>query len=155
MCVHKMQFSEALGMMYMKIYKHAHLTMNTKIAICPHTTCTSISAVDESRIPVSRPKASSPGRKKITARYPKIKFYRELIIMNGGNIRLRMTLKLNVGRLCLASEIWRKHSAPYDAKTKCRVFVFSVGNEWRKHSAPYDAKNKCRMFAFMFGNDLR
>ena len=35
---------------------------------------------------------------------------------------------------------WRKHSAPYDAKTKCWVFVFSVGNEWRKHSAPYDAK---------------
>ena len=35
---------------------------------------------------------------------------------------------------------WRKHLAPYDAKTKCRVFVFSVGNEWREHSAPYDAK---------------
>ena len=34
-----------------------------------------------------------------------------------------------------------KHSAPYDAKNKCRVFVFSVGNEWRKRSAPYDAKN--------------
>ena len=42
---------------------------------------------------------------KITARYPKIKFYRELIIMNGGNIRLRMTLKLNVGCLSLVSEI--------------------------------------------------
>ena len=39
-----------------------------------------------------------------------------------GNIRLRMTLKINVG--CLSS-------APYDAKNKCRVFVFSVGNEWR------------------------
>ena len=28
----------------------------------------------------------------------------------------------------------------YDTKNKCRVFVFSVGNEWRYHSAPYDAK---------------
>ena len=42
---------------------------------------------------------------------------------------------------------WRKHSAPYDAKNKCRMFLFSVGNEWREHSAPYDAKNKCRVFS--------
>ena len=26
---------------------------------------------------------------------------------------------------------WRQQSAPYDAKNKCRVFVFNVGNEWR------------------------
>ena len=26
---------------------------------------------------------------------------------------------------------WRQHSAPYDAKNKCRVFVCSVWNEWR------------------------
>ena len=44
---------------------------------------------------------------------------------------------------------WRKHSAPYDARNKCRVFVFSVGNEWRKHSAPYDAKHKCRVFVLL------
>ena len=27
------------------------------------------------------------------------------------------------------------------------MFAFSVGNEWQKHSAPNDAKNKCRVFA--------
>ena len=52
--------------------------------------------------------------------------------MNGANIRLRMTLKINVGCLSVASEMNGANiSAPYDAKNKCRVFVFSVGNEWR------------------------
>ena len=52
--------------------------------------------------------------------------------MNDGNIRLRMTLEINVA-----------------------VFVFNVGNEWRQHSAPYDAKNKCRVFVFNVGNEWR
>ena len=55
-----------------------------------------------------------------------------LSVMNGSNIRLRMTLKINVGCLSLASEMNGANiRAPYDAKNKCRVFVFSVGNEWR------------------------
>ena len=38
--------------------------------------------------------------------------------MNGGNIRLRMTLKINAGCLLLRSEMndGIKHSSPYDAK---------------------------------------
>ena len=46
----------------------------------------------------------------------------------------------------------------YDAKNKCRVFLFSVGNEWREHSAPYDAKNKCWVFSLaseMNGGNIR
>ena len=43
-------------------------------------------------------------------------------------IWLHMTVKINVGRLSLASEMnGRKHSAPYDAKHTCRVTVLSVG----------------------------
>ena len=63
---------------------------------------TSCRRVTGTRVP---PESFESRAQKITARYPKIKFYRELIIMNGGNIRLRMTLKLNVGCLCLASEM--------------------------------------------------
>ena len=51
----------------------------------------------------------------------------------------RMMLKINVG--CFAFSVGnesRKHSAPYVAKTKCRMFAFTVGNESRKHSAPYE-----------------
>ena len=76
--------------------------------------------------------------------------------MNGGNIRVRMTLKLNVGCLCLASEMNGGNiRLRMTLKLNVGCFVFSVGNEWRKHSAPYDAKNKCQVFAFTFGNDLR
>ena len=51
--------------------------------------------------------------------------------MNNGNIRLRMTLEINVGCLSLTSEMngGNIRLRMYDAKNKCRVFVFNVGNE--------------------------
>ena len=50
--------------------------------------------------------------------------------MNGGNIRLRMTLKINVGCLSLASEMNGGNiRLRMTLKYKCRVIVFSVGNE--------------------------
>ena len=51
--------------------------------------------------------------------------------MNGANIRLRMTLKINVGCLSLASEMNGANIRLRMTLKKCRVFVFSVGNEWR------------------------
>ena len=52
--------------------------------------------------------------------------------MNGTNIRLRMTLKINVGYLSLASEMNGANIRLRMTLTnKCRVFVFSVENEWR------------------------
>ena len=51
--------------------------------------------------------------------------------MNGANIRLRMTLKINVGCLSLA-----------------------FGNEWHGNiRLRMTLKMKCRVFAFTFGND--
>ena len=53
--------------------------------------------------------------------------------MNDGNIQLRMTLKTNVGCLSLASEMndGNIQLRMTGAKNKCRMFVFSVRNEWR------------------------
>ena len=46
--------------------------------------------------------------------------------MNDGNIRLRKTLKINVGCLSLASEMNGGNiRLLYDAKNECRVLVFS------------------------------
>ena len=43
-----------------------------------------------------------------------------------------MTLKINVGCLSLASEMNGTNiRLRMTLKNKCRVFVFSVGNEWR------------------------
>ena len=80
-----------------------------------------------------------------------------------GNIRLRMTLKINVGCFSLASEMNGGNTRHLFLRlTELRMtlkinvgclFLFSVGNEWRKHSAPYDAKNKCRVFVFSVGNE--
>ena len=58
--------------------------------------------------------------------------------MNYGNIRLRMTLRINVGCLLVRSEmnggnirlrITLKRSEINGGK--CRVFAFTVGNDWR------------------------
>ena len=55
-----------------------------------------------------------------------------LVDQPGGNIRLRMTLKINVGCLSLASEINDGNiQLRMTLKINVGVFVFSVGNEWR------------------------
>ena len=52
--------------------------------------------------------------------------------MNGGNIRLRMTLKINVGCLSLASEMNDGNiRLRMTLKINVGVFVFNVRYEWR------------------------
>ena len=55
-----------------------------------------------------------------------------LMEMNGGNIRLCMTLKINVGCLSLASGMNGGNiRLCMPLKINVGVLVFSVGNEWR------------------------
>ena len=49
--------------------------------------------------------------------------------MNGGNIRVRMTLRINVGCLSLTSEVNGGNIRLLMTLNKCRVFAFTVGNE--------------------------
>ena len=60
--------------------------------------------------------------------------------MNGGNIRLHMTLKINVGCLSLVSEMNGGNIWPRMMLNKCQGFAFTVGNEFSRNI------RLCKMF---------